>query len=224
MEEAPPASVVLSETMSMDGLRRQPVDLDMDADGDAEIINWYDSSGQLVRRDVDLNGDGDASGNRFDVFSFYDATGYIYREEFDGDFDGRVDWIDHYRSGVRVEAEADTNYDGAMDLVISYREGAQPTEYNPYRVQKTARDTNGDGTPDYLVEYPVGMTLQEEGERLHRVGKVRDIDADGRLDFYEFVDSSGVVTDRACEQAKGLNVCEGGAPPDVSATPALEEL
>ncbi len=97
------------------GLTPQPVDIN--GDGQPEFVNFAGTSG-VVRRAVDLNGDG-----RFDITAFFDAAGTLVREEHDGDFDGRVDWVDIYEGGERVRADADTDYDGRVDVVFRYQGG-----------------------------------------------------------------------------------------------------
>jgi hypothetical protein len=98
------------------GLTPEPVDLN--GDGKPEILQFRATTG-IVRRAVDLNGDG-----RFDLTSFYDPSGGLVREEHDGDFDGRVDWVDVYEAGQRVRADADTDYDGRVDVVFRYQGGS----------------------------------------------------------------------------------------------------
>ena len=89
----------------------------------------------------------------------------IEKEEMDGDFDDRVDWIDHYKGGRRVMSEIDTDYNGAMDL-FKYYEGGN--------LRRKERDSKGDGRIDFW-EY-----LDEQGNVL-RTG--RDLDGDGVMDI-----------------------------------------
>ena len=75
----------------------------------------------------------------------------------DGDFDNRVDWIDHYKGGRRV-MKSIPDYNGAMDLFKYYENG---------NLRRKERDSKGDGRIDFW-EY-----LDESGTVL-RTG--RDID------------------------------------------------
>ncbi len=88
--------------------------IDFNADGKPEIVNW--TAGNNVRKkEADLNNDG-----QMDIVTWFDSSGTIEAEEMDGDFDGRIDWVDHYANGLRVTAEADTDFDGRVDVVFSY--------------------------------------------------------------------------------------------------------
>ena len=86
------------------------VEIDLNNDGTADVFNYYRERAEadrlLVRREVDLNHDG-----RIDVHSLFDEMGSVEREEMDGDFDGRIDWVDHYQGGARTLSEVDTDQD-----------------------------------------------------------------------------------------------------------------
>ena len=156
---------VLGERPTADGsLIEQQIDLD--GDGDADVYNFWqersDGPRLLVRKESDLNRDG-----KIDVRTSFDASGQIVLEEMDGDFDGTVDWTDHYQGGKRTLSEVDTNYDGAFDLFKIYESG---------RVSRKERDTNNDGRTDFW-EY-----LDAEGNVV-KVG--RDVDGDGVMDVRE---------------------------------------
>ncbi|MEC7948384.1 MAG: hypothetical protein VX265_12525 [Myxococcota bacterium] len=155
---------VLSEQPSEDGLVQQQIDIN--GDGGPDVYNFFrersDAPRLLVRKEVDLNWDG-----RLDVRTWFDAAGEIEKEEMDGDFDGRVDWVDHYQGGKRVLSEVDTDYDGAFDLFKIYEGG---------KVRSKQRDTNGDGEVDFW-EY-----LDDAG---NVVKTGRDIDGDGVMDIRE---------------------------------------
>jgi len=58
-----------------------------------------------------------------DVFTTYNGQGQIDTEMMDGDFDGKVDWVDHYQGGQRVSADVDVDYDGRVDIVYHYENG-----------------------------------------------------------------------------------------------------
>lgn len=151
------------ERPSEDGLVLAEVDID--GDGSPDIYNRYrelEGGGRLlVEKELDLNRDA-----RVDVTSFYDEEGTLIREEMDGDFDSRVDWIDHYQGGRRVLSEVDTDFDGTFDL-YKYYEGGE--------LKRKERDTDGDGKVDYWEYF--------EGGEVSKVG--RDIDGDGQMDIRE---------------------------------------
>lgn len=150
----------LSERTTDDGLLEQQIDLN--GDGTADVYNYYQGgdSRLLVRKEVDLNWDG-----RIDVRSWFDLSGQLEKEEMDGDFDSRVDWVDHYQGGKRVLSKVDTDYDGTFDLYKIFEGG---------KVRRKERDTNGDGNIDFW-EY-----LDESG-RVIKTGQ--DIDGDGVMDI-----------------------------------------
>lgn len=151
------------ERPSEDGLILAEVDIDNN--GAADVFNYYrereTAPRLLVKKEIDLNRD-----TRIDVTSFYDDSGVLTREEMDGDFDGRVDWIDHYQNGRRVLSEVDTEFDGSFDLFKYFEKG---------EIARKERDTNSDGKVDYWEYF--------EGGQVQKVG--RDIDGDGQMDIRE---------------------------------------
>ena len=158
----PEKAGVIGERPSGDGLVEQAVDIN--GDGKPDVFNFLqprtDGPRLVIRRESDLNWD-----SRIDVRTWFDIQGRIEKEEMDGDFDGRVDWVDHYQGGKRVLSEVDSDYDGAYDLFKIYEGGV---------VRRKERDTNGDGTVD-MWEY-----LDEKGAVV-RMG--RDVDGDGVMDI-----------------------------------------
>lgn len=152
---------LVSETTTPDGHIEQ--ELDLNGDGRADIINEYvkpeDGPRRLVKTEADLNWDG-----QVDVHTVFDDSGAIKKEEIDSDFDGQVDWVDHYQAGKRVLSEIDTNEDGRFDLFRIYEGGM---------VRRKERDTDGDGQVDFW-EY-----LDQAGN-IVKVG--RDMDGDGIMD------------------------------------------
>lgn len=159
-----PTAGVMTEEPTDDGLVKQLVD--MDGDGQADVHNYFreraDGPRLLVRKDSDLNRD-----SKIDVRTHFDTTGRIEKEEMDGDFDGNIDWVDHYQGGKRTLSEVDTNYDRAFDLFKVYEGGT---------VRRKERDTDFDGKVDFW-EY-----LDDKGN-VTKVG--RDIDGDGVMDVRE---------------------------------------
>ncbi|RME29401.1 MAG: hypothetical protein D6798_00140 [Deltaproteobacteria bacterium] len=152
---------VLTEEVNSEGLLVQAIDVN--GDGRADVFNYMrereDNAPLMVRKETDLNWDG-----RIDVRAWFDDSGVLEKEEMDGDFDGRVDWTDHYQGGKRVLSEIDTDFDGTYDL-FKYYEGA--------KVRRKERDTDRDGSVD-LWEY-----LDDQG-RVVKTG--RDLDGDGVMD------------------------------------------
>jgi hypothetical protein len=152
---------VLSEQTAEDGLVQQTVDIN--GDGNSDVFNYSrergGSAGLLVRKETDLNWDG-----RVDVRTWFNETGQIEKEEMDGDFDSRVDWVDHYQSGRRVMSEVDTDWNGMFDL-FKYYEGQ--------KVRRKERDTNGDGKVDFWEYF-------DDAGKVIRTGK--DVDGDGVMD------------------------------------------
>ena len=152
----------LSEKPAADGLVEQ--DIDINGDGRTDVFNFYkertgDAPRLLVRKETDLNMDG-----RVDVRSWFDETGKLDKEEIDGDFDSRVDRVDHYQAGKLVMSEIDTDYNGVFDLYKYYEGG---------KIRRKERDTNGDGKIDFW-EY-----LDDQGNVV-KTGK--DVDGDGIMD------------------------------------------
>ncbi len=157
------------------------VQVDLNADGKADIYNYYrlleDEGRVLLRKELDLNQDG-----RIDVWSYFTETGVQEREEMDSDFDGDVDWVDHYQSGKRVMSEIDTRNQGQFDLFKYYESktgedlpgGAQGAPKGIIR--RKERDTNGDSQIDHW-EY-----FDDKGNVI-KVGW--DIDGDGQMDVRE---------------------------------------
>lgn len=160
------ASRVIERDLPEEGLVVQEVDLD--GNGRPDIWNYYRerASGPRlrVRKKVDLDLDG-----RVDVVSTFDERGDLEREEMDADFDGIVDWIDHFKDGVRVLSEADTNFDGRSDVFSYYAIG---TDGRPH-IDRKERDTNGDGLIDLWERFDTEGNVIRTG---------RDTDGDGKMD------------------------------------------
>ncbi len=159
-EEVETVEPAMVEKPSDDGLLL--VEIDLDVDGRPEVFNYYEesSSGRvLVRKEVDLNKDG-----RVDVRSYYDQDGRLTREEMDGDFDGQIDWVDHYVNGERGRSEVDTDYDGVFDLFKFFGDG---------RLLRKERDGNADGRIDHVERFDVdGNLILEEEESGEEEGEV----------------------------------------------------
>lgn len=159
----------VSERPLEDGLVGQ--DIDLDADGAADIKNYYreraDAPRLLVRKDLDLNRDG-----KTDVVSFFDEDGNLEREEMDSDYDGRFDWTDHYQKGWRVMSEYDTDSDGKSNVFKYYIRA----EDGSMRLDRKERDEDGDGKIDVWERFSQDGTVVRTG---------RDTDGDGKVDIRE---------------------------------------
>jgi len=137
-------------------------EVDLDRDGRPDVYNHYRERTRaprlLVRKEVDVNRDG-----ALDMVSYFDDQGDLEREEMDRDFDGRFDWVDHYRGGQRAMSEYDTSSDGFPDVFDYYEEG---------QIAYKERDTDADGTIDYWELYRDGRVVRT----------ARDVDGDGEVD------------------------------------------
>ena len=155
---------VISMAPAEEGLTRQAIDIN--GDGTADVYNYMrereDAAALMVRKETDLNWDG-----RIDVRAWFNDTGELTKEEMDGDFDGRVDWVDHYQGDRRVMSEVDTDFDGTFDLFKYYEGNA---------VRRKERDSDHDGRVDFW-EY-----FDEQGNVV-KTGK--DLDGDGVMDVRE---------------------------------------
>ncbi len=176
-DEARPAAAAAPQRLTEidlpeEGLVRQEVDLN--ADGKADVFTWFrvrtDGSRVPVRKEVDLNLDG-----KVDVFSAFDDKGVLKIEQMDGDFDGAVDWVDHYQSGYRVKAEIDSDHNGNVDTWYYYTRDDDKPETKP-RIDRKERDTNGDGAVDVWERYDAAGNV---------VITARDLDGDGKMDERE---------------------------------------
>lgn len=165
-----PGGEALSATVQLErapraGERVHP--LDVNADGVADVWSFSvtvtgpdgEPVERLVRKQLDLNGDG-----RIDVAREYDESGRLVLEAMDLDFDGQLDQVNHYDAkGKIVRKERDLNSDGRADLWHYFEQG---------QLVRKERDNNGDGKIDYWEYW-------EEGA-IDRIGE--DLDGDGQVD------------------------------------------
>jgi hypothetical protein len=166
VQEEPVEAPRTTEVTGSDGLIEQTVDLDRD--GRPDVFNTFrvraDGVRQLVAKRTDLDRDG-----RVDLFSDFDEAGALVEERMDGDFDGKVDWVDHYKGGVRVMAEHDSDFDGRTDTWLYYL----PREGGGAAIDRKERDTNGDGKVDVWERFDNAGNVVRTG---------RDVDGDGVMD------------------------------------------
>lgn len=157
---------VTEKALPEDGMLLQEVDLN--GDGQADIFNYLrertGASRLLLEKRVDLNLDGTV-----DVISYFDESGALEREEMDSDFDGRLDWTDHYQGGKRVASQMDTDFDGRPNIYFYYTSGPNGVPL----IERKERDTNGDGNIDYWERFD---------DKGNVVKTARDTDGDGKMD------------------------------------------
>jgi hypothetical protein len=165
-EVTPSVDRIKESELPEEGLVLQ--EIDMDGDGRTDVFNYFRersaASRLRVKRKADLNLDG-----QIDAISEFDEEGELERELWDSDFDGSLDWTDHYQGGVRVMAEMDTNYDGRSDIWFYYVKG---DDGRP-RIDRKERDTNGDGLIDFWERFDAEGNVTRTG---------RDVDGDGKMD------------------------------------------
>jgi len=152
---------IYRETPAEEGLVL--VEVDLNADGVVDVFNYFRERSQaerlLVRKELDLNHD-----SRIDIWSFFAENGELTREEMDGDFDGKIDWVDHYQADTRAMTEVDTDYDGQFDMFKYYENGL---------ISRKERDTSGNGKVDF-------WELFDEKGNVVKTG--RDTTGDGVMD------------------------------------------
>jgi hypothetical protein len=159
---------VTERELADEGLILQEVDLD--GDGAADVVNYLrprsDAPRLLIRKEMDLNRDG-----RIDVVSFFSDVGVLEKEEMDSDYDGKFDWTDHYKDGVRVMSEWDSDFDGVPNVYKYY------TRVDGKLVlDRKERDTDGDGRIDLWERFGADGQVIRTG---------RDTDGDGKMDVRE---------------------------------------
>jgi hypothetical protein len=76
---------------------------------------------------------------------YFNEKGQKVREEFDYNRDGKMDDFLYYENGLLVREEIDTRYEGKIDVWVYISGGAY--------VEKYAKDTDGDGVPDFVKDF-----------------------------------------------------------------------
>lgn len=120
----------------------------------------------MICREADINGDGTK-----DVVRIYDDEGRSVREDNDRNFDGKIDQLSIFQSGVIVRHEFDDNFDGRIETRTYFENG------KPLRVE---RDLAGRSTPEQWR--PDRWEYFENG-RTVRMGT--DLDGDARVDRWD---------------------------------------
>jgi hypothetical protein len=114
-------------------------EIDMNGDGKVDLATLFDDKGEPAKEALDLDFDG-----RVDQVNVYE-NGRIARKERDTDADGRPDVTEFFEKGRKVRVERDTNHDGHVDTWEEYENG---------KLVRTGEDTDGDGKPDRWVTPP----------------------------------------------------------------------
>ncbi len=91
----------------------------LDANGDGKPDVWVVSSGGKEScRAVDLNFDG-----KIDAWTYFDSTGQVRRRERDYDRDGKIEEISIYQGGSLTEQQRSTTLAGKLDTWQFYKSG-----------------------------------------------------------------------------------------------------
>jgi hypothetical protein len=110
------------------------IERDLDFDGNIDLYEYFDASGQLIEQEFQLDFD-----NVIDVVRRFENGRLVTREIATG-FGGRMNLIKYYSDdGSLLRIERDTNYDGSIDLWEFYRNG---------RLHQIGEDRDGDGVPE----------------------------------------------------------------------------
>jgi len=131
----------------------------LDANGDGRPDVWLVKSGaREVCRAVDLNFDG-----KVDAWTYFDSAGQLRRRERDYDRDGLVEEISIYKGGVLVEQQRSTALADRLDTWQFYKAGKlasaerdadadgtvdQWWEFKDDKCPMIHSDVDGDGRPD----------------------------------------------------------------------------
>ena len=136
--------------------------IDVNNDQKPDIINHYqeriNNTPLRVLKEVDINYDG-----KMDIKTYFDVDQNVTREEIDSDYDGIVDWVDHFYKGKKIRTEKDVDSNGNIDTIIHYREEV---------IYQQEKDTTGDGYFDQKVLF------DENGNAIKSV----QLDQDGSIE------------------------------------------
>lgn len=116
--------------------RLRKKEVDVNGDGEIDIIKEYDKKGVPLKEklDMDLNG-------TFDVVSHFTA-GKLVRKELFGEKGKKVHTTRTYADGKLKQVKKDTDGDGSIDYWEFYEQGV---------LQRIGRDVDGDEKPDKWV-------------------------------------------------------------------------
>lgn len=143
---------------------------DTDSDGTANVVEYVEeyqdptdsdvTRKRLVKKLVDVNGDG-----QFDIVKEYDDNGVLTKETVDDDLDGTKDRVSYYST--------ETNSLTRKEILGANGETVVTKRfYTGDKIDRTEKDTDGDGTFDLFEYY--------SGGEIERVG--RDTNGDGEID------------------------------------------
>lgn len=146
---------------------------DINKDKKPDIINVFkkvpvesgkrgDYDLQISVKMMDLNRD-----TKIDVWRFFDEKGAVTKEELDLDFDGKIDAVDYYLSGIVRRREVDFQFDEKTDVWKYFDEKG--------KLMRFEADQTGDGKPDYWEHYKNAV--------IERIEK--DTDGDGKPDIFK---------------------------------------
>jgi antitoxin component YwqK of YwqJK toxin-antitoxin module len=108
------------------------MEIDVDFDGEIDVVRKYSESGNLKTERVDVDLDGD-----IDVIRYYDGGSLSHKEILDET--GKVLATRHYTNGTLLRVERDTDGNGRVDYWEYYEQGA---------LDRVGRDYNDDGAAD----------------------------------------------------------------------------
>lgn len=151
----------LAEYRPADIPQKRPVrrELDLDGDGEIDLIRVYDEEGKLKRDTIDTDFNG-----QFDRVLFY-REGKISRREIDADQDGRFEEVRQYIQGELFRVERDTTGDGTPDFWIFYKDGS---------IDRAGVDLDGDGViNEWLISSDL-RRIERELERSEEAERARD--------------------------------------------------
>ena len=149
------------------------VERDTDKDGKIDQIGHFDSTGKLVKLDLDSNKDG-----VMDRFQYY-RDGEIVRIEGDKNADGKIDSWDHFEAGKRVRSEQASFETGKVNQITTF-----DAQERPWMMQK---DTEGKGLFDTVYNFTEGVLASI----------TKDSDGDGKPDIWEEYDSPEILVKRS---------------------------
>lgn len=141
-----------------DGARELCRSVDMNFDGRVDVWVYYDESGQVRRRESDLDRDG-----QIDDISIYE-NGQLAARQNATKLGGRIDTWHFYENGVLTQSERDADGDAVIDQWWEY-----PQAKLECPVVHT--DVDGDGRPDPGATVNLCQPPEDFGESESRVSE-----------------------------------------------------
>ena len=119
---------------------------DRNFDGEPDVWEYYDGSGNIQRAEQDQNFDGTA-----DEWSQYESNRAV-SSKYDADFNGKADWFATYEDGVMARSEVIPNESGKVSRRFIYKKGVVTEEWV---------DEDRDGVFDYkMLHDPLGSVSE----------------------------------------------------------------